>query len=69
MPMFEYRCHQCGHLMEVLVMSSGKALPKVVCEKCGSVKTEKVISGFSVGPGKTDSGSCPTCCPTGTCGL
>jgi putative FmdB family regulatory protein len=68
MPMFEYRCKQCGHHMDVLVKSSQQKISVVVCDKCGSKDTEKAIAGFSVGQGSPSS-SCPTCCPTGTCGL
>ena len=42
---------------------------KVVCEKCGSHATEKVIAGFSVGQGRSGTDTCSTCYPTGTCGL
>jgi putative FmdB family regulatory protein len=69
MPMFEYQCKKCGHRMDVLLKSSGEKLPKVVCEKCGSHATEKVIAGFSVGQGRSGTDTCSTCYPTGTCGL
>lgn len=70
MPMFEYQCKKCGHHMDVLVKSRQQEEKNVPCEKCGSKATEKVIASFSVGQGGNGSaGTCPTCCPTGTCGL
>ncbi len=69
MPIFEYRCKQCGHHMEVFVKSCGKELSQVACEKCGCKNTEKVITGFSVGQRKTLPESGSTCCLSGTCGL
>ena len=70
MPMFEYQCKKCGHHMDVLVKSRKQENQKVPCEKCGSEDTEKVFASFSVGQrGSSSTGACPTCCPTGTCGL
>jgi len=69
MPMFEYQCRKCGHHMDVLVKSREREKQKVPCEKCGNNATEKIIANFSVGQGKSSAGTCPTCCPTGTCGL
>ena len=33
MPIFEYKCAKCGHVMEVLLKSRTGATP--TCEKCG----------------------------------
>ena len=67
MPIFEYRCKECGHVTSFLE-SAGKA-GEHVCEKCGSKDTEKVFSAFAVktsGVSTGSSGSAPSC-PTGTC--
>jgi putative FmdB family regulatory protein len=63
MPIFEYKCNNCGHKMEFLKKSGGKN--KHVCEKCGSSNMEKLFSGFSV----VQSSQQKNVCPTGTCGL
>ena len=63
MPIFEYKCTQCGHKAEFLEKRGGKT--KHVCKKCGSSDMEKLLSGFSVG--QSNQGG--TSCPTGTCGL
>jgi len=69
MPLFEYQCKKCGHHMDVLVRSHKQEEQQVLCEKCGSAATERIIANFSVGHGRSSAGNCPTCCPTGTCGL
>lgn len=64
MPLFEYRCKECGAEFEKLVMNKSE---KIVCEKCGSESLEKLFSvfGFSSG-GKfesslSSSSSCSSC--------
>ncbi len=48
MPIFEYRCKECGEKFETLVFSSARPEP-VKCEKCGSEQTEKLMSAFASG--------------------
>ncbi len=62
MPIFEYRCLECGHVMEVLHKAAGKSNP--TCEKCGSGRTEKLLSGFAVGKSRATSAACEAC-PSG----
>lgn len=64
MPMFEYRCKKCDHVTEVLERAGDRSKPK--CEKCGSLRMEKLLAAFSVGKGQVSSSSS---CPTGTCPL
>lgn len=59
MPIYEYHCNSCGADFEKLVFS---AKPAVACEKCGSSKTEKLLSRFGMGrspnaPSSSSSGS------------
>jgi len=75
MPIFEYKCQQCGHVMEVLQQS--RKATRQTCAQCGSSDTKKMLSGFAVGQGKPDSPACDSCaagpmcgggaCPGGTC--
>jgi putative FmdB family regulatory protein len=46
MPVYEYRCSACKKkfTLKMTVSESGKGKPK--CPKCGSRKTEKLITGF-----------------------
>ena len=48
MPIYEYRCHSCGHEKEVLQRMSDKPLTK--CPKCGKRRFHKLVSaaGFQL---------------------
>jgi putative FmdB family regulatory protein len=62
MPMYEYRCADCGREFEELVSMNERKNPP--CPSCGSSKTEKklsVISGFSPGGASCDGPSCSCC--------
>jgi len=43
MPLFEYKCKDCGMVMEIL-MIPGKSENIIQCEKCGSTNLEKLFS-------------------------
>jgi putative FmdB family regulatory protein len=64
MPIFEYRCDKCGHVMEVLHKTLNAEKPR--CEKCGA-ETNKLLSGFAVGKA-SESSSCDSCSSLPTCG-
>lgn len=69
MPIYEYKCEKCQAEFEQLVKSSAE---KAHCEKCGSKKVEKMLSGFSARVKSTQSKSCSvsdcaSCCPSGSC--
>ena len=57
MPIFEYKCAKCGHVMEVLQKSRTGEPP--TCEKCGGADLKKLLSGFAVG--KAASAACDSC--------
>jgi len=61
MPIYLYKCEECGEVFECLVMKSTDE-PK--CSKCGSPSLKKLPTTFGVRMG--DSGSVASC-PTGTC--
>ncbi|OHB62345.1 MAG: hypothetical protein A2Y76_00225 [Planctomycetes bacterium RBG_13_60_9] len=76
MPIFEYKCEQCGHTMEVL--QKGRDADKLVCAKCGGTHLQKLLSSFAVGQGKaSETPACDSCsslpmcggCPGGTCAM
>ena len=52
MPLYDYKCTECGHEFEMLVMGGEQP----ACPKCASGKLEKLMSGFSVGGGARSSG-------------
>ncbi len=76
MPIFEYRCEQCGHVMEVLQQS--RKATRQTCAQCGGTDMKKLLSGFAVGQAKASGGAaCDSCeagpmcgaggCPGGMC--
>ncbi|UCC96766.1 MAG: zinc ribbon domain-containing protein [Phycisphaerales bacterium] len=74
MPIFEYKCNQCGHTMEFLEKT--RTPSKHACEKCGGAHVQKLLSGFAVGRSKAATQACETCpsgpgqtdmCQTGGC--
>lgn len=72
MPIYEYRCQECGTKTEAL-QKLGAGKEGVVCRSCGSENLEKIISGYNVGKssGGHEAGSCGTgsCCSGGACGI
>lgn len=67
MPMYEYRCTECGRITEFLESSSARG--PHACEHCGSKKTEKAFSTFAaqMGGGRSEAPACEGQCRTGAC--
>ncbi len=59
MPIYEYKCRDCGHQYDYLHVSSEDDAP--VCPECGSTASDRVMSTFSVGTLKSFGGG-QTCC-------
>ncbi|MFH2011644.1 MAG: zinc ribbon domain-containing protein [Pseudomonadota bacterium] len=61
MPIYEYRCNQCGYVSEILT-GVGSNSDLTLCKSCGSSNLEKLISAssFVLSNGKRTSGN--TCC-------
>lgn len=55
MPIYEYRCRDCGAKFEILVYGDQKT---AICEKCGSEDTERLMSGFAAAASSSGPGSC-----------
>ncbi len=66
MPIFEYKCRQCGHVMEVLQKS--RKATRQTCEGCGSSDVQKLMSGFAVGQSKPAAPACDSCQASSMCG-
>jgi len=68
MPIYEYRCQQCGELFEKFVRSISR-LGEVQCPHCGSAQTARSLSVFSSTSGssseKITSTSAGSCRPSG----
>lgn len=73
MPIYEYRCSECGQQFELLVNASDTPC----CPSCDSAQIEKQLSVFAVGRGGGGSaGQVPERCETcpgrgdgGSCGI
>ncbi len=70
MPIFEFRCEECGAISEKLTFSSGE-LVELKCDQCGSLNLERVMSKTTYISGmrsKTDvKVSQRSCASGGTC--
>jgi putative FmdB family regulatory protein len=77
MPIYEYRCTQCGEVSEILVGvgSDGETL---ICQHCGSSDVEKIlsVSSFSFSDNRAPGATCcgrdercdsPPCSTGGMC--
>ena len=64
MPLFEFKCRECGTTFEKIVPSS---TTKVACKKCESPKVEKLLSVFAVGASSRSAASYEPG-PCGACG-
>jgi len=67
MPIFEYRCRECGAQFEKIVRSAAES---VVCESCQSRKVEQLLSVFAVSASSSstattvaEAGPCPCGAP------
>jgi putative FmdB family regulatory protein len=58
MPIYDYRCRQCGQVREVFQRSQGEKPAE--CPSCGSESLERLVSTFSVLGSETSEGG--TCC-------
>lgn len=66
MPIYEFRCLECGHVFEFLKLK--KESEGMKCPKCHSAEVERVLSTINVG--RTSSGkttSTVKSCGGGTC--
>jgi len=68
MPIYEYRCTQCGERFDVrqAIDEDGS---KVTCPKCQAGNPRKLLpTFFSTNSSESSDISCPTC-SSGVCGL
>ena len=65
MPIFEYKCQKCGHVMEVLQKSRNAT--KQTCTQCGGTDMKKLLSGFAVAQAKPAAPACDSCASPGAC--
>lgn len=64
MPIFEYRCQDCGTKYEVLHKSSENK-SDIICPSCNSLNNRKLLSTFSAS--MSESANSGNSCATGNC--
>lgn len=72
MPIYEYRCRQCGKVCDLLVRTASTAGdPQQPCPNCGSGELKRLFSLFAArsdSPAKAGSGGRGGGCCGGGCG-
>ncbi len=75
MPIYEFRCADCGNIQEVLVSSSSKEKEiEMKCQACEGETLERVLSCVSYAMGSSASGGGPSatsksCGPGKSCSM
>jgi putative FmdB family regulatory protein len=64
MPIFEYRCEDCGTKFEKLVRGDK---PQVACPSCGESHVAQQLSVFATRAGSVKSDAMPGGCAGGMC--
>ncbi len=59
MPLYEYKCKQCGHRFELLLGGNSKDPER--CPSCSAPQPEKLFSSFAVGQSGHKSDAQPNC--------
>jgi putative FmdB family regulatory protein len=69
MPIYEFRCLQCGKVFELLKMKKEDESLKMKCPKCSSPEVERVLSKINVGTSVRGSKAKSTVksCSSGSC--
>ncbi len=66
MPIFEYRCEDCGTKFEKLVRQSTE-LSSLECPSCGQRHLQQELSTFAAHSGRGSKEAMPGGCPAGMC--
>lgn len=64
MPIYEYRCRECGNRFEIL-QRLGQGAEGLTCPKCGASQLEKQYSTFASAGGAAQGGSAAGSCGPG----
>ncbi|MCH8285389.1 zinc ribbon domain-containing protein [candidate division KSB1 bacterium] len=68
MPMYEFKCGECGQEFEDLVFSSNYSPEDIKCPACSASKPERKISAAAVGvSSRSNGGSCSSGYSSGFC--
>jgi putative FmdB family regulatory protein len=66
MPIFEYRCGDCGTKFEKLVRRAAD-VPELECPSCGQKHLQQELSTFAAHAGGSKSSDVPMCPSGGPC--
>jgi putative FmdB family regulatory protein len=64
MPLYEYRCRECGNRFEVL-QRLGQGAESLTCPRCGAQQLDKQYSTFASAGGTAQGGSAAGGCGPG----
>jgi putative FmdB family regulatory protein len=64
MPIYEFRCTECGQVFEELIMRSSDQAD-LTCPRCAARTVERVLSSCCVGGSADGSGAAAACVPRG----
>lgn len=67
MPLYEYRCRDCGNQFEIL-QRLGEGADGLSCSTCGASGLDKQYSTFATGGGGAADFAAGAGCDTGDCG-
>ncbi len=70
MPLYDFKCKECGHKFEKLVFKE-EEIKEIKCPKCQSSNIEKLLTSFKIGGSESSSSSCSSCSSgsCSTCGI
>ncbi|MCE5333046.1 MAG: zinc ribbon domain-containing protein [Desulfobacteraceae bacterium] len=54
MPIYEFRCVQCGNIQEIIVANSGQEI-EMKCRGCGAEDLERILSSTNYAMGSSSS--------------
>lgn len=61
MPVFDYKCNNCGEVFEELVFSSSAPDSDIKCPACGKNQAARLMSAPSIGGGGQPSAGNSSC--------
>jgi len=67
MPIYEFRCIECGHIQEIITTGGSDSL-EMKCESCKGETMERVLSTVSYAMGSSKGDAAGPSATTKTCG-
>lgn len=65
MPIYEFRCTQCGHIQEIIVTGGDREVT-MMCEECRGEEMERVLSQVNYSMGSSGSSRSEGSSPSAT---